>query len=967
MSLPDSSPSGSGVPSVRVRPGDIVAEKYEVERVLASGGMGVVLSAHHRQLKRRVALKFLLPELCATPGVVERFLREAQAMTAIQNEHIARVLDVGTAKDGSPYMVMEYLEGEDLGQTLDRRGCLETATAVEYVLQGMEALAEAHVNGFVHRDLKPSNLFITSRPDGSPLVKVLDFGISKAMDAKEAGLKLTETRGMLGSPLYMAPEQIRSSKSVDTRADIWALGIILHELMTGKSPFDGDNLASVLAAIIADDPISLVSVKPDTPPGLSQVILRCLNRDRDQRYQTVADLARALQPFAPPESAVSIDRIRKTIAHHQRNSAAPDLVAKTIPKGVTPIHDDAASRSGMAQTAEAPPSAPKRATPQSNPDVPVRLPVPTPTGRPTAGTDAAFGKYTLLALLGQGGMADVYLAALGGPEGFGFAKLVVLKRLRASLATDRELVSMLVDEARIAAKLNHPNVVQTHEVGVIDQETYIAMEYLEGQPLHQIIQRTEEGRAAWQMSLAFKLGIVRDLLAGIHHAHELADFDGASLALVHRDVNPQNVFVTYEGQVKVLDFGIAKAKGRATETHAGVLKGKVRYMSPEQASGQEIDRRSDVFGAGVILWELLTGERMWKGLDDVAIIQKLMLDKIPSSPRAVNSEVTPALDAIVTKALARKKEDRYATAQELQLDLEHVMEVAGLTCSARELGAWVAELFATRRQQARTLIEEQLSKLSGAVARSAFHVLKLRDSGSKSSTPSPRLERLDRDRDPLPEDNPSRPAALARSDPNRTGISGSWSRPRSRWMIAGGAALVLVTMVVIGSLAARDRARGATRSVDTETPEPSAAPTETAVTAPVVSVKPVPSDAPVRVSLSAAAPGAEFAIDGEPKVRSPVQITRIADKEAHRITASAPGHRPETRTVRFDSDVVWTVTLAKADAALAGTARSTAGSGTPATSAVTTATPAVSASPAASSGRKKRELDPDNPYSGQTP
>ncbi|HSO31428.1 MAG TPA: protein kinase [Labilithrix sp.] len=948
---------------MRVRPGDVIAEKYEVEKVLAAGGMGVVLSAHHRQLKRRVALKFLLPELCATPGVVERFLREAQAMTAIQNEHIARVLDVGTTSDGSPYMVMEYLEGEDLGQTLDRRGRLSTYEAVDYVLQGMEALAEAHVNGFVHRDLKPSNLFITARPDGSPLVKVLDFGISKALDPKEADLKLTETRGMLGSPLYMAPEQIRSSKSVDTRADIWALGIILHELMTGKSPFDGDNLASVLASIIADDPVALRSVRPDTPDGLSEVILRCLNRDREQRYQTVADLAQALEPFAPPDARVSIDRIRKTIAHHQRNSTSPDLIAKTIPKGVTPIPDEWAPKSGLAQTHAAPTRAPDKRTPQSDPVVSVPAPVPTttPNGTPTAGTDAAFGKYTLLALLGQGGMADVYLAALEGPEGFGFAKLVVLKRLRASLATDREFVSMLVDEARIAAKLNHPNVVQTHEVGVIDQEYYIAMEYLEGQPLNQIVQRTADGEA---MSLAFKLGIIRDLLAGIHHAHELTDFDGAPLGLVHRDVTPQNVFVTYDGQVKVVDFGIAKARGRATETQQGVLKGKVRYMSPEQASGQEIDRRADIFSAGVILWELLTGERMWKGLDDVAIIQKLMLDKIPSSPRAVAPGVAPALDAIVSKALARKKADRYATAQELQLEIEHFMEAEGLKCTARELGAWVAALFAARRKQARSLIEGQLSKLSSAEARPSFHVLKLRDSSSQSLPANLRLERLDRDPTP-PEDHPSRPAALARSDPNRTGISGSWSRPRSRWMILIGATLVLATMVVIGSLAARSRARASERPpVTSEAPLASSGPVEpTLVSAPPVSASAAPL-APIRVSLTAAAPGAEFAIDGEPKARSPLLLTRANDKQPHRITVTAPGYRTETKTVTFDADVVWTAQLFRADGAHVGAAASAAHSAAPsATSVLGTPVPMTSAS----SGRKKRELDPDNPYSGQTP
>jgi len=967
------------MPVVTVRPGDVIAEKYEVEKVLAAGGMGVVLSAQHLQLKRRVALKFLLPELCEAPGIVARFLREAQAMTAIQNEHVARVLDVGKTTEGSPYMVMEYLEGEDLGQTLERRGRLPVHDAVDYVLQAMEALAEAHTNGFVHRDLKPSNLFMTQRPDGSPLVKVLDFGISKALADKEQDANLTQTRGMLGSPLYMAPEQIRNSKKVDIRADIWTLGVILHELIAGKSPFENDteNVAAVLAAIMADDPARLDSIRQDVPKGLSEVVLRCLSRNRDDRYPTVGALASALTPFAPADSKVSIDRIRRVIDHHTRTGSAPNLAAVTIAKGlVTPRpEDDSWSPAAQLETTAAAPSSdhllPISAPPRSGEGA-VRVRTP-PRNSDTPTGDTTFGKYKLIALLGQGGMADVFLAVLGGPEGLGFSKLVVLKRLRANLANDKEFVSMLVDEARIAAKLNHPNVVQTHEVGVIDGEYYIAMEYLEGQPLSLVVQRAATGEP---LSLAFKLGIVRDMLAGVHHAHQLVDFDGKELGLVHRDVTPQNVFVTYEGQVKVVDFGIAKARGRATETQQGILKGKVRYMSPEQASGGEIDGRTDVFAAGVLLWELLAGQRMWNNVDDVAIIQKLMLDKIPSSPREVNPDVPKALDAIVRKALARKPDDRYASAQELQLDIEHFMEAEGLKCAPRDLGGYVATMFADRRKQARSLIEGQLTKLRGAEPPESLRVLKMRDSGSavpnsqRPQRPSGGpLERLDRD--PIPESgrDSSRNAILARSDPGHSSSgSGPMARQRSRLPFFGGLVAVVAAVVVVGMLA---RNKDNTRPpvvADTASVPPvvtsvvasavvSAAPSATTV----ASATPA-NEGPIQVSLNAGAPRAEFSIDNGPKIKSPASLTRPRDNKIHQITATAPGYKPETMTVTFEKDVVWAVVLVGAHVKDGAKPPGVASSVVAETASATTP---ASAAPPVASGRKKREIDPDNPYSNQ--
>jgi serine/threonine-protein kinase len=329
--------------------------------------------------------------------------------------------------------------------------------------------------------------------------------------------------------------------------------------------------------------------------------------------------------------------------------------------------------------------------------------------------EARFGKYRLVAELGHGGMADVFLAVQAGPVGSGFRKLTVIKRLRQNLAEEPEFVAMLVDEARIAARLNHPNVVQTNEVGQVGPHYFIAMEYLDGQPMHRIqhrsTQRTKDGTPAL-VTREQQYIVVMDALAGLHHAHELKDFDGSPLQIVHRDMTPHNIFVTYEGQVKVVDFGIAKAVGRASETRQGVVKGKVRYMAPEQAVGQPVDRRADVFSMGVILWEIAAGRRLWKDKDDLQIVHELVAGQITASPRSVEPSVPERLDEICKKALATKADDRYQTAEDLRADIESFLAETGqLVDARRKLAPSVSELFADKRGEIRGIIEKQLAAL----------------------------------------------------------------------------------------------------------------------------------------------------------------------------------------------------------------------------------------------------------------
>jgi eukaryotic-like serine/threonine-protein kinase len=318
--VPTTEPETTGVPRI----GDIIAEKYRVERVLGIGGMGIVVAVTHLQLGEPYAIKCLLPGGAADPEIVERFMREARAAVRIKSEHIARVSDVGQLESGAPYILMEYLTGEDLSDLLKRQGPLSVRDAVEYVLQACTGIAEAHALGIVHRDLKPSNLFLTKRLDGASLVKVLDFGISKAVgDGTPHNPSLTQTASVFGSPAYMSPEQIRSAKNVDYRTDVWALGVILFELLTAQTPFTAETSGGLLSAIAADEPHHLRDVRPDAGDELDAIVRRCLEKKVQNRFQSVSELASALEPFRASNSLVSVGRIRRLSNAPSNRSVIP--------------------------------------------------------------------------------------------------------------------------------------------------------------------------------------------------------------------------------------------------------------------------------------------------------------------------------------------------------------------------------------------------------------------------------------------------------------------------------------------------------------------------------------------------------------------------------------------------------------------------------------------------------------------
>ncbi|HVJ20105.1 MAG TPA: serine/threonine-protein kinase [Polyangiaceae bacterium] len=469
------------------------------------------------------------------------------------------------------------------------------------------------------------------------------------------------------------------------------------------------------------------------------------------------------------------------------------------------------------------------------------------------------GKYRLLAQLGQGGTADVSLAVARGPSGFN--KLVVLKSMRSTMRAEPELARMFLNEARLAARLNHPNIVQTNEVFEFDGLPVIVMEYLEGQPLSSVLSR---GRAAGTFTLAMHLRVISEALSGLHYSHELKDFDGTALNVVHRDMSPHNVFLTFDGQIKVLDFGIAKLSASLVETATGVIKGKLHYMPPEQIAGEGIDRRSDIYAMGVMLWEAATGQRMWKNRHDAAVMNAILNGEVPKARDICT--IDPELERIIDKALSFDQRQRYQTAYDLQNDLDAFVSTLG-GGTLRDIGKVVAELFADTRAETQRLIEVQLSKVASlsAVEWAATHPSEL----TASTTTHLGYE--------------AGSHSGVTVQPVKKTRSNRWLLVAAGLLLVGGGALFLRSQK-----ATADAARRAS-----------------AAAAPV-------AEAPgtVRVLITAFPAHARVFIDGELTPSNPFSRHFPQDGSTkHKVVVEAPDHRSETREVVFaaDSDLVITL------------------------------------------------------------
>lgn len=323
-----------------IAPGDVIAGKYRIEREIGRGGMGIVFAALHVDLDQLVAVKILHEYAAYDQAAIARLLREARAAAKISSNHVVRVMDVGALSEGGAYITMELLDGQDLADILREQGPLPVNDAVDYMIEACDAVAAAHAAGIVHRDLKPANLFVSRMPDGTPTIKVLDFGVSKIVPKSgevPASGDLTQTGQIFGSPNYMSPEQLRSATDVDGRTDIWALGVVFYELVSGKLPFAGKSMADVLASVVRDTPPLLSTVCPEVTPELAQVIARCLEKETSARYADVVEFANALAPFASPEKQALVTRIKRAVSARATAPSRPGALEQfpTPSRGVS--------------------------------------------------------------------------------------------------------------------------------------------------------------------------------------------------------------------------------------------------------------------------------------------------------------------------------------------------------------------------------------------------------------------------------------------------------------------------------------------------------------------------------------------------------------------------------------------------------------------------------------------------------
>ena len=513
------------------------------------------------------------------------------------------------------------------------------------------------------------------------------------------------------------------------------------------------------------------------------------------------------------------------------------------------------------------------------------------------------GRYRIFANIGRGGMADVLLAVAPGTKGFN--KLLVIKRLRPSLAEDASMVTMFLDEARLAARLSHTNLVHTFEIGEDAGGYFIVMEYLEGRPLSQIVEALKETGTRLAPELWAK--IVSEALAGLQYAHELCDYDGVPLHVVHRDVSPQNIVVTFDGGVKLVDFGIAKARVNVTETETGVLKGKLAYMAPEQARyGVEVDRRADIFSAGIVLWECLTMRRLITG-DSITAAKKLQDMKIPP-PSIYDPGVPPELDAITMRALERDPAARYQTAEEMERALEEYLRSSGNYLQEAAIGAPIARLFADQRDDVRAQIRMHMANLRSERESSEAAA----GTGDRTNPAPVRDGDVDWPQEiaSLPKIDLTESARSVRALHKSAAAAGEpamSARARHVWsvsLVLGGVAFVAVLAWPI--LSGRPAA----------TPGEAAATTGPGSVSSAAASPPVHVE-PVHVELSASPPEAAITLD-DAHLTNPFAGSFARDALVHRLQVSREGYASDGRLLRFDGDdVQLAITLpALADAAL---------------------------------------------------
>ena len=597
--------------------------KFAIEEKLGEGGMGAVYKARDTTLDRMVALKLIRPELLTAPDAVQRFQREARVTGKFQHPNVVQIHEVGETPDGLRFMALEFVDGGELRSVLRRDGALPPHRALRLIIQVLAALGEAHRAGIVHRDLKPQNIMVGP----GDKVKLLDFGIARP---QQEGATLTLHGQIVGTVAYMSPEQVVGAR-LDGRSDLYAAGVVLFQMLTGRLPFAGAKPIDVMEAHRDQPPPRLRSIRPDLPEVLEPVIARALEKEPEQRWQTAEEMITALEALGLIES------VRVPFRAPGPPAPPPPPAAPTpspVPAGNTPISQayDTGSTEAFYQHL-----------------VGKRL-----------------GEYLIEAQLGEGGMGAVFRAKdplLGNTY--------AIKVIHPNVAGAKGVRERFLREARAAQEVVHPNAVAIRgchaaEGGLL----YMVLDFCPGETLRSVLRR--EGRIGVERAL----GIVRQALLALGEAH--------AKGIVHRDLKPENLMLQQESSgddwVRVVDFGLAKLRdapdaGPHQESLTGnQILGTPHYMSPEQVSGQcEVDGRSDIYALGCVLYELLTGARPFVGQNAIQVMNKHVLEQpVPLGQRAPEAGIPPEVDALVLQAMAKLPAQRFQSAEELVLAIDRL-------------------------------------------------------------------------------------------------------------------------------------------------------------------------------------------------------------------------------------------------------------------------------------------------------
>jgi eukaryotic-like serine/threonine-protein kinase len=564
---------------------------YRILERLGGGGMGVVYKALDLKLDRLVALKFLSPQRGGAEEHKRRFMREARAASALDHPNLCAIYEIDETADGALFIAMAFCEGETLRERISR-GPLPVAEAVAIAGQIAAGLARAHERGIVHRDVKPANVMVAPG-DG---VKVVDFGIARLADQS----RLTRAGAAVGTAGYMSPEQLHGD-TVDARSDVWSLGVVIYEMVTGQTPFDSDSENEMIRAILKREPAPMATLRPGVPALLERLVERALAKRPEERMPDMPAMIAGLRQVAAALAAPS----RPTQSDSDRTLR--ELPATPVPPSTTSRKEGDGERGHTV------------------------------------------GHYEILEILGGGGMGIVYRA-----RDTRLARIVALKFLPPELTRDPQAKERFEQEARAASSLDHPNLCTILELGeTADGRLYLAMPCYDGETLRH---RIERGPLPVDEAIDVALQIAR----GLAKAHRNG--------IIHRDIKPANLIVTSDGVVKILDFGLAKLAGSAAISQTGSSAGTPAYMSPEQARGDEVDARTDLWSLGVVLYELLSGRRPFRGEREQAVIYSILHER-PQALREIRPEVSPELARIVERLIAKEPEDRYPSVEEALGDL----------------------------------------------------------------------------------------------------------------------------------------------------------------------------------------------------------------------------------------------------------------------------------------------------------